>query len=343
MTSQPYLLIDQDGTQYPIGAAGLSLGRNRSNDVVIQDPKVSRRHAQILWGEGSCWIRDENSSAGVFVNGVRVAGQQKLNPGDQIQVGMKTFQLSAPGGATGAVTAANKKNQVIVWVAGAAIVILLLGVLFGGGFGVDMSRFIRPSETPTEAVAVAQPQEVASLTPTVLSTGLPSDTPAPVYSATIRCEDIDQALAMRQCHVTNTSGYQDTLYISFQPYRLRDTNDFNLSILLGNSDEPLFPERKGLISLGGFDPGQTKNFTLQMFCVNVDQGCPHTTIHVQLHAEDAAIEIVGLDGEFDIQNGVAVIQPTRTRKPSNKPQPTDGPQPAHTNTPSDAVGPTPTP
>ncbi len=342
MPSQPYLLIDTDGTQYPIGPAGLSLGRNRINDVVVHDPKVSRQHAQILMAEGNCWIRDENSSSGVFVNGKRVAGQQKINPGDQIQIGTKTFQLSAPGGSS-AVAAANKKNQIIVWVAGAAVVILLLAIVMGGGLGVDMSRFISPSETPTEAVAVTQPQPVASLTPTVLATALPLDTPAPVFSGTIHCEGLDQNLALRRCHVINTSSLQDTIFISFQPYRLRDTNDFNLSILLGSNSEPLFPERKGLISLGPFEPSETKSFTLQMFCVNLDQGCPQTTIHVQLHVNNATTDMVGLDGEFDIQNGVVVIQPTRTKRPSNKPQPTSGPQPTQANTPSDAVGPTPTP
>ncbi len=154
MTNQTYQLIAQDGTSYSIGPAGLSLGRNRANDIVIQDLKVSRQHAQILLAEGICWIRDSNSSTGVFVNGKRVSGQQKLNPGDRIQLGANAFQFMAiGGGATG--IAVNKKKQMIVWVVGAAILILILAIGLGGGFGVDMSRFISPSETPTEIVAAA--------------------------------------------------------------------------------------------------------------------------------------------------------------------------------------------
>lgn len=342
MTNQPYQLIAQDGTKYPIGSAGLSLGRNRTNDIVIQDPKVSRQHAQILLAEGKCWIRDSNSSTGVFINGNRVAGQQKLNPGDRIQLGENAFQFMAVGGgATG--VAVNKKMQMILWVVGVAILILILAIGMGGGFGVDMRRFINPSETPTDVVAAVQPELVASLTPTGPVTPLPTETMAPIFSGTIFCENLNENLARRQCSVTNTSSLQDTLWISFQPYRLRDTNDFNLSILLGASSEPLFPERKGLISLGLFDPGETNTFTLQMFCIDTEEGCPLTTIHVQLHANNGDTDMTGPDGEFDIQNGVAVTRPTSTRKPSSGLQPTSGPLPTYTNTPSDAVGPTPTP
>lgn len=343
MTNQPYQLMAQDGTQYPIGPAGLSIGRNRANDIVLQDPKVSRQHAQILLAEGSCWIRDESSSGGVLVNGKRVAGQQKLNHGDQIQIGTMTFQFSGSQRRAPLVAGVNRKNQIIVWVVGAAIIILILAIGLGGGFGVDMSRFIGPSETPTVVVAAVQPEQIASLTPTSLATPLPTETMAPVFGGIIQCEDLDQKVALRECRVTNTSSLQDTLWISFQPYRLRDTNDFNLSILLGASNEPLFPERKGLISLGQFAPGETKTFTLQMFCVDTEEGCPLTTIHVQLHVNNADTDVLGFEGAFEIQNGVAVTRPTATKKPSSGPQPTSGPLPTLANTPSDAVGPTPTP
>jgi len=343
MTTQPYQLIAQDGAQHPIGPAGLSIGRNRTNDIVIQDPKVSRQHAQILIAEESCWIRDEHSAAGIYVNGKRIAGQQKLHPGDQIQIGPRMFQFAGPSGRSPLAPAGNKKIQPLVWVVGAALILLILGIGLGGGLGVDMSRFTSPAETPTAVVAADQLELVASLTPTSPATPPPTETLAPIFSGTVLCEDLDEYLDRRQCRVTNTSGSQDTLWISFQPYRLGDTNDFNLSILLGASTASLFPERKGLISLGTFAPGETKTFTIQMFCVDTEEGCPLTTIHVQLHANNAATDMTGPDGEFDIQNGVAVTKPTATKRPPTGPQPTGGSQPTVTSTPSDAVGPTPTP
>ena len=41
------------GTEYPLEKTELQLGRELSNDIVINDPEVSRRHAKlVLQGDG---------------------------------------------------------------------------------------------------------------------------------------------------------------------------------------------------------------------------------------------------------------------------------------------------
>ncbi|HHY97514.1 MAG TPA: DUF3662 and FHA domain-containing protein [Firmicutes bacterium] len=85
----PYLIImsgELSGSQYPLSEDRVSLGRSRSNDIVIPDPGVSREHAEILHRQGAFILRDLNSMNGTFVNERRV-GEHVLSPGDSIKLG----------------------------------------------------------------------------------------------------------------------------------------------------------------------------------------------------------------------------------------------------------------
>jgi len=66
----------------------LSLGRNTQMQIRFSDRRVSRMHATILKNHQGCWIKDENSSMGTFVNNRKVNGTVKLNHGDQIKIGI---------------------------------------------------------------------------------------------------------------------------------------------------------------------------------------------------------------------------------------------------------------
>jgi hypothetical protein len=64
------------------------IGRSRDCDVTLDDPNVSRRHAE-LRREGATWVvADLGSTNGVKVNGHRVA-EGALSPGDEITVGLE--------------------------------------------------------------------------------------------------------------------------------------------------------------------------------------------------------------------------------------------------------------
>jgi serine/threonine protein kinase len=74
-----------------IPKSGITLGRSQQNKLFIREPSVSRIHASILReriGKGT-YIRDENSSLGVYVNKRRipVSVKVKIKQGDQIQIG----------------------------------------------------------------------------------------------------------------------------------------------------------------------------------------------------------------------------------------------------------------
>jgi hypothetical protein len=62
------------------------VGRDPSCDVVLKDPRCSRRHAILEAGAGGVTIRDNESVNGVFVNG-RQVGQVRLKAGDAIRLG----------------------------------------------------------------------------------------------------------------------------------------------------------------------------------------------------------------------------------------------------------------
>jgi len=73
----------------PMGQV-LTIGRTRANDVVLDDPLVSRQHATLELGRPAV-LRDLNSFNGTFVNGQRLQGSIQLNPGDEVIFGNQTF------------------------------------------------------------------------------------------------------------------------------------------------------------------------------------------------------------------------------------------------------------
>lgn len=65
---------------------GLTLGRERDNDVPLVDARVSRYHARIDFIEGAWVLSDLGSSNGTRLNGVRIV-RGGLQPGDYLYLG----------------------------------------------------------------------------------------------------------------------------------------------------------------------------------------------------------------------------------------------------------------
>jgi type II secretory pathway pseudopilin PulG len=62
------------------------LGRDPSSDLVLNDPKCSRRHAVIEAGPDGMAIRDAGSANGIYLNGKKVE-RAKLADGDELRLG----------------------------------------------------------------------------------------------------------------------------------------------------------------------------------------------------------------------------------------------------------------
>ena len=85
-----------DGRRHPIKGS-CSLGRSGANSIVVESPKVSRRHALIhLQNIGELWLIDFGSSNGTFLNKRRIHRPIRLTDGDQITIGDQVFMLRQP-------------------------------------------------------------------------------------------------------------------------------------------------------------------------------------------------------------------------------------------------------
>lgn len=82
-----FVRLPEGERRLALTGALISIGRGLSNDLVLDDPRVSRHHAQI-WGQSQRFaIADQGSTNGTYVNGVPVSSEHPLHPGDVISLG----------------------------------------------------------------------------------------------------------------------------------------------------------------------------------------------------------------------------------------------------------------
>jgi hypothetical protein len=78
----------EEGEEFPVDSAPVTIGRGGQNDLVLAgDEFASARHARIERRGDGVWVQDLDSTNGTYVNGGRVAGAERLAPGDMLRVG----------------------------------------------------------------------------------------------------------------------------------------------------------------------------------------------------------------------------------------------------------------
>ena len=84
-----FLVIPPSGGQRLISSQkkSLRIGRLTDCEIAVEDPRVSRRHAEVYRTETGCYLHDAGSRNGTFFNGTRVGVPVELAPGDTIMVG----------------------------------------------------------------------------------------------------------------------------------------------------------------------------------------------------------------------------------------------------------------
>jgi len=87
-------LEDANGKRISIRSNCL-IGRSPKSSVVLDSPKISRRHAIInVQDIGEFWLIDLGSSNGTYVNGERIDAYRVLQVDDRIDIGPYSFRFT---------------------------------------------------------------------------------------------------------------------------------------------------------------------------------------------------------------------------------------------------------
>ena len=94
---RPFLMVvgaSNEVVTVPVKEPSITLGRDRDRDVFVDEPTVSRNHAEILRDSEGCRLRDLNSKNGTFVNrrDIGIVPYQ-LKDGDEIRLGASFMVL----------------------------------------------------------------------------------------------------------------------------------------------------------------------------------------------------------------------------------------------------------
>ncbi len=96
-----HLVLEVNGTRHPLTPPGFVIGRGTEADVRINDPGVSRMHAEIrirgTGAEQSIEIVDLGSTNGIVVNGQKVR-QSPIADGTRIEIGSTRMLVHVPSG-----------------------------------------------------------------------------------------------------------------------------------------------------------------------------------------------------------------------------------------------------
>ena len=99
-TPEAYLVLITDSGQREVHRVhgAMTLGRGPDSDLVLTNPLVSRRHAQLTWDGQRFLLQDLGSKNGTRINGAAIAAPTPLSDGDSLELADSRlqFQMSAP-------------------------------------------------------------------------------------------------------------------------------------------------------------------------------------------------------------------------------------------------------
>jgi hypothetical protein len=75
------------GQLFPVDTDRLTVGRSPSSDIFLDDVTVSRNHAVLSRGSDGVVLEDLGSLNGTYVNRRRIEAAERLEDGDELQIG----------------------------------------------------------------------------------------------------------------------------------------------------------------------------------------------------------------------------------------------------------------
>lgn len=94
-SNEPVFWVEYRGDPIELRGGQLLVGRSAMCRLVLDDPLVSRQHAEFRVEDGFVTLYDLKSVNGVFVNGQKIERQSRLVPGDRITIGSQDLILRA--------------------------------------------------------------------------------------------------------------------------------------------------------------------------------------------------------------------------------------------------------
>ncbi len=92
------LVVEVNGMRHPLKPPGFTIGRGSDADLRINDPGISRRHAEFqVHDGGQIRIVDLGSTNGIVVDGERVR-EADVSDGTRIEIGSTRMLVHAPQG-----------------------------------------------------------------------------------------------------------------------------------------------------------------------------------------------------------------------------------------------------
>lgn len=196
--SQITLIVHTAGESFevPLDADAVTIGRDETAALVIDDAGLSRLHATIQRAGDEVWVTDENSTNGTQVNGEEISSEGfALRDGDEIALGDETTitvriddSFIAPTDAHAAPNAAARKSNMPPPHVLALIILAFVGITAtialgvyalatGGGSANNSSDITQTTPTPGNSqTATASPSPILSL-PSPPSSPAPQVTP----------------------------------------------------------------------------------------------------------------------------------------------------------------------
>lgn len=86
----PYLLLlnsKSSDIKFMIKPGINLIGRVSNSDIILDDVTVSRDHGSIEFIKSKCYLKDFNSTNGIYLNDNLISTKVQLNSGDKLQIG----------------------------------------------------------------------------------------------------------------------------------------------------------------------------------------------------------------------------------------------------------------
>lgn len=138
--------LDQGSARaFDVTAESVSIGRIEGNDLVLNHPSVSRRHARIDRRGGTLWVIDLKSTNGVKLNGVLI-GDSQIQAGDKISIGSVELEVrAAPAVDFSAATPFDNPSGTVIRKISD----------FNSEFGLDVAAALQPPARPLTSPGTA--------------------------------------------------------------------------------------------------------------------------------------------------------------------------------------------